>query len=358
MAHSLVKAGVDTVIVDKRDVANGSTSASTALIQYEIDIPLFKLIRMRGERDAVCSYGLCFEAIAQIEKTVRSLKTSCRFKRRNSLYLARSSSDLGGLKLEFAARRKFGYELAFLTRAEVEERFAFSAPGALFSQVAAEIDPFRFTQELIKDAIERGARVFTPVMVRAIEPSRNRVTLKLDSTHRIVAKKVIVAAGYESIGFLRRKLVRLRSTYVLTTHPVARFDGWPGRCLIWECGRPYHYLRTTHDRRILIGGRDGNFVTPEKRDAMLGHKASLLRKKLDQMFPGMGLKPAFAWAGTFGDTKDGLPHIGTLPSSDRILFTLCYGANGTNFAMIGAHLARDWVRQRPNKDARLFALDR
>ena len=70
------------------------------------------------------------------------------------------------------------------------------------------------------------------------------------------------------------------------------------------------------------------------------------------------LEPAFAWAGTFGDTKDGLPYIGCLPASPRTLYMLCYGANGTNFGMIGANLARDWVEGKGNRDAKLFALDR
>ena len=34
LADSLVQAGVDTVVVDRRDIGHGSTSASTALLQY------------------------------------------------------------------------------------------------------------------------------------------------------------------------------------------------------------------------------------------------------------------------------------------------------------------------------------
>lgn len=40
IAHALVKAGRDVLVIDKRDVAGGSTSASTALLQYEIDTHL------------------------------------------------------------------------------------------------------------------------------------------------------------------------------------------------------------------------------------------------------------------------------------------------------------------------------
>jgi glycine/D-amino acid oxidase-like deaminating enzyme len=108
----------------------------------------------------------------------------------------------------------------------------------------------------------------------------------------------------------------------------------------------------------LIGGGDEDFQSPKKRDALLGKKTELLQKKLEHMFPRLQITPAFSWAGTFGDTKDGLPYIGSLPGSPNVLFTLCYGANGTNFAMLGANIARDWARGRKNPDAPLFSLDR
>lgn len=82
IAHALTNDGVEVVLLDKRGVAVGSTSASTALIQYEIDVPLFKLIRMRGEKDAVRSYHLCLQAISRIEQVVRELGDPCRFIRR------------------------------------------------------------------------------------------------------------------------------------------------------------------------------------------------------------------------------------------------------------------------------------
>ena len=49
-AWYLCHAGFKTVIVDKRHVGMGSTAASTALLQYELDTPLTELIAKRGER--------------------------------------------------------------------------------------------------------------------------------------------------------------------------------------------------------------------------------------------------------------------------------------------------------------------
>ncbi|RXJ43755.1 FAD-dependent oxidoreductase [Gelidibacter gilvus] len=45
IAHQCIADGYKTVIVDKREVCHGSTSATTSMLQYEIDLPFFDLIK-------------------------------------------------------------------------------------------------------------------------------------------------------------------------------------------------------------------------------------------------------------------------------------------------------------------------
>jgi len=42
MAHACKEKGYDTVLIDKREIAHGSTSATTSMLQYEIDVPLYQ----------------------------------------------------------------------------------------------------------------------------------------------------------------------------------------------------------------------------------------------------------------------------------------------------------------------------
>ena len=44
VAHELCEAGISCALIDKRTIATGSTAASTAQLQYEIDTPLCKLV--------------------------------------------------------------------------------------------------------------------------------------------------------------------------------------------------------------------------------------------------------------------------------------------------------------------------
>ena len=53
IAEALSAAGHEVVVVDKRGPAKGSTAASTALVQYEIDTPLTHLARKIGKPAAI-----------------------------------------------------------------------------------------------------------------------------------------------------------------------------------------------------------------------------------------------------------------------------------------------------------------
>jgi glycine/D-amino acid oxidase-like deaminating enzyme len=76
------------------------------------------------------------------------------------------------------------------------------------------------------------------------------------------------------------------------------------------------------------------------------------------LIPGIQFHTEKAWAGTFGDTKDGLPFIGTKRGAPHLIYALCYGANGTNFAMIASNLIQDRLQGRRNRDQALFSLYR
>src|ERR1700677_3559785 len=121
VAYRLVNEGVETVLLDKRDVGTGSTAASTALLQYEIDAELHDLIPRVGEADAVRAYQLGLEAIDQIEELVRMLGDDCGFERKTSLYLASKKSHVSKLRSEYECRRRSGFDVKYLEAREITE---------------------------------------------------------------------------------------------------------------------------------------------------------------------------------------------------------------------------------------------
>ena len=127
--------------------------------------------------------------------------------------------------------------------------------------------------------------------------------------------------------------------------------------MIWETKTPYLYLRTASDGRIFVGGRDEEFSDPRKRDALIGRKSRQLLADFRKLFPDVPFEIDFAWAGTFGETRDGLPYIGTA-GSKRVYYAMGYGGNGITFSIVAADMIADALTGKKNRDAPLFGFDR
>ena len=78
-----------------------------------------------------------------------------------------------------------------------------------------------------------------------------------------------------------------------------------------------------------------------------------------RLFPHLPLQPAFAWGGTFAETKDGLPWFGAHPQwGPRVLFAMAYGGNGITYSALGADLLRAVVERRRHPLRTLFSFAR
>ena len=122
IADELQRAGHDVVVLEQRDVAWGSTAASTALLQYEIDTHMVDLAKRYGEDAAVLAYRACLRAIGRLQSLARGLR-DVDFARMESLYYASRRRDRRALEDEFALRRKHRFDVAWLEPGDIRERF-------------------------------------------------------------------------------------------------------------------------------------------------------------------------------------------------------------------------------------------
>lgn len=359
VAYHLAKAGANVVLLDRRDIATGSTSASTALLQYEVDTHLSDLMTMVGRDNAVRSYLLCLEAVHKIGKLTEELGDDCGYTTKKSLYVASRKRDVAALKDEYEARRSCGIRLDYLTDGDISSRFSFCYPAGLLSYDAAQVDVYRLTHALLRATAGLGAGIYDRTTVVGYEHTDTGVTLTTERGCRVTAQRVAVAAGFEAQQYLKRKVVSFKSTYALISEPTGPIEGWgEDQCLIWESARPYAYLRTTDDGRVLIGGEDDPYDSEAKRDRRLPAKTARLLKRYNELFPQSPIEVAYAWAGTFGETKDGLAYIGETNEWPHGYFALGYGGNGITYSLIAAEIIRDLFTGTPNRDAEIFRFDR
>jgi len=339
IAHKLVQEGKDVVLVDKRDVCNGSSAASTGMLQYEIDVPLYKLIEQRGLNCAVSSYKNCEKAIFDIKKIIDDIKSNCPFEFKKSIYFTPTQKGLKALEAEFNARKEYGFNVSWLDK-EALKKLGLDAYAGIESESGAIIDPYKFSYDLLEYCSKKGMKIFDRTEIREIKNAGDKFIAKTQDEISIQANHVIHCTGYESVNTLRgKKIVNLKSTYALASEAFNELPHGFKNHIYWDNSSPYFYFRTTSEGRIIIGGCDENFKNAKKRDSLLSKKQKDLTKQFQKYFPDIRFKPDYTWAGTFGETEDGLPYFGRPDQEINEHYILGFGGNGITYSV----MARDAI---------------
>jgi glycine/D-amino acid oxidase-like deaminating enzyme len=358
MAYQFSKEGYKTMLIDKRDVSLGSTSASTSLLQYEIDEPLYSLIDTVGENAAIDTYREGVKAIETLEKIVKSIQADCNFERKHSVFIAHTEKDREWLTREFETRKKIDLPVKWLTKSQLKKNYGAVGEAAIESSVGASSDVYRLVHCLLMHSIKKyGLQVYDHTELKKVEYSKKDCTVLLENGITVRAGKIIYATGYETQAMLPDKVVDLISTYSFISEPVSKIPAYLKNTMFWDTQDPYLYMRTA-DNRILVGGEDDSFKNPERRDRQIEKKQEKLRIKISEKFPALRLIPDYAWAGTFGVTKDALPYIGAHPDFPHTYFILAFGGNGITFSIMGMKILSDAMAGKHNTFLEYFRFKR
>lgn len=355
-ALTLAEAGHEVCVLDRREPGTGSTIASTAMIQFEIDTPLVDLGRRIGHRNAERAYLRSAEAVRDLGRLIERHDVDARWTPRRALYLAGNEKGWRGLEEEAGARRRIGLPSEFLGRQEVGDVFGIERTGAILSDGAAEIDPVRTAAGCLRAAQQLGASVYAPATAIGVRSGGDRVEITCEGEARVVARRAIFATGYEVVDGVPGDAFEIVSSWVIATKPVDEARLWPMRCLIWEASNPYLYLRTTRDNRIVAGGEDSRLRDPRRRAAAIPAKARTLMHKVETLLGRDDLELDYAWAGAFADSPTGLPAFTELKDLPGTFAILGCGGNGITFSVIGAAIVEHWLRGTTDPDADIFQM--
>ncbi len=359
-AYYLADTDLDVIVIEKSTIGSGSTSANTALLQYSGEKMFTDLINTFGANYITRHLQLLKEAIDEIEAASKNVTLDCEFNRRDTLYSASCPEDVEKLKKEYEFLKAHHCELTFLKREEIEAKYPFSREAAIYSYNDAEINPFRFTHALLDYAAGKGIRVYenTEMNGHHYEKERGRMIVSTKNGHSIQARYVIFAAGYEGMEIKKEKKACFVSTFTVTTNPVEDLSSWYNRSLIWETARPYLYMRTTKDNRIIIGGLDDNTKYPDDRDSKLIHKKKQLIQELNNLFPAIHAQAEFYLSAFYGGTVDGIPIIGKYEQYPQCYFLFAFGDNGTVYSQLLSKIIVKEIVEGDSPDLVLYLQDR
>lgn len=359
-AYYLADKELAVAVLEKGTIGCGSTSTNTAIIQYSGEKMFTSLAHTFGDEYIGRHLKLLKEAIDDIEFASKQVEMDCEFRRRDTLYSASCLEDVDQLWNEYNYIKQHGVEIDFWTKERIEANYPFSREAAIYSYNDGDLNPYKFTHALFQHAFKRGVDVYTHTEMNGhhYDHEEQRMVITTKTGYKVRAKYVIFAAGYENMDIRKEKQASFVSTYTVTTEPVADLSTWYKQTMLWETARPYIYIRTTADNRVIIGGLDDNTTVPEDRDSKLMNKKDKLIEEFNKLFPSIKVEPAFYSTAFYGGITDGIPIIGKYNDFPNSYFLLAYGDNGTVYSQMLAKLIVKEITEGHSPDLKLYLQDR
>ena len=356
MAHTLSR-DHSVAVLERREPLMGSTIASTALLQWELDEPLRTLSDQIGAADAERVYLRSRAAVDDLIEIVHDEQIACGLKTKNSLYLAGDAYGARALAMEADARARIGLDSVFLHPADLRQRFGIDRTGAIISSGSASADPGRLAAGLLRRAAARGALIHAPVEVLSLLQGGDHTSLVNDSGFEIRARHVVFCSGYEFAKGVPTERAKIISTWALATKPLPPAPAWLREYLVWEASDPYLYFRMTGDGRIVIGGEDEDSPDRNADPALIAPKSAAILRKLHALLPGLKVEIDYAWAGAFGQSTTSMPLIGAVPGLPNTYAVMGFGGNGITYSVIASQVVGAAIRGEADPDADLYSLD-
>lgn len=355
IAHYLSTNNIDCILVEKNRIAHGSTSVTTALLQYELDDNLSSLLQYTSFDNAIKSYKLGIQALNDLKCIINNLGNNCDYKETDSLLFTNKSIEEKELAEEFQYRKNAGLDVIYIDKESNPFEFELKS-GILSKNGGAVLDPFKFTHQLLLEAEKKGVEIYENTCVNNIIYTSTGVEAITQYDKKISCNYVVCATGYDISLFTEKNFGQKYVTYNIVTAPLKKFDPQLKEVIIRDNCSPYNYLRMTTDNRIILGGEDEPYEQNINNTAMSEKKYNILTERLKAMFPTVRdeITIDFKLCGEFISTRDNLGFIGQDTTHKNLYYCLGYGANGLIFSILGGQYLAKLFRNEDDINMRIF----
>jgi sarcosine oxidase subunit beta len=359
IAFYLAKEGIRAVVLDKKQIASGSSGACEGLLLLQSKKPGIHL-------------DMALESLRRFSALSRELDPSIEYENKGGVVVIETEEELAAMQQFVEKQKKHNVELSLLSTQQAREKepaLSDKIIGATFSALDSQANPIMLTLGFLRSAQKAGAQFFADTTVRAIELARDRVVAVDTDKGKIETKVVINAAGAFAPGI--GEMVNLsipikpRRGQILVTEATAPILK---RCIlsakyiaakfnpkIAEAGGVGFAVEQTANGNILIGSTR-EFVGFDKRTTYEG--IHTIASNILRVIPEIGnLHVIRAFAGLRPYTPDGLPILGEVESVKGFIMAAGHEGDGITLAPITGEMIAKLVAGRsapfPLEDFRL-----
>lgn len=327
-AARLHECGVDTVVAEAKEIGEGITKGTTAVLTAQHDLRYRDLAERYGFAHAKQYLHAHLRALQWIRQQAERI--DCDFEVRPSVMFSRTGQD--GLRVEADMVRRLGFPAVYTAK----PKLPFPAVDAVVYPEMAQFHPLRFL-----NGMARGLRIYTGTFVR--ELSGNTA---ITDSGRIRANHIIVATHFP---FVNRRGLYFTKQYQNRSYIIAYRNAPDIGCTAIDAGKGGFYFRNYRDL-LLVGGGD-------HRTGKQGGAYAAIEQYVRRRFPQA--KEAYRWANQDCVTLDDVPYIGQYsPAMPNVYVATGFNLWGMTTSAVAADILCDRILGKQNADAAVFASDR
>ena len=336
IAYHLTKKNIQAVVLDKKEIATGSSGACEGLLLLQSKKPGIHL-------------DMALDSIRRFPALVQELGHPIEYENKGGLVVIETEEEFDAMQLFAEKQKKHSVDVSLLSTEQAREKepaLSKNIIGATYSPLDSQANPILLTLGLLRAAQNAGAKVFTRTKVRAIELTHGRVAAVHTDKGRIETRIIINAAGTfaAEIGAMVNLTIPIkpRRGQILVTEATAPILK---RCIlsamyiaakfnpaIAASGAVGFAVEQTSHGNILIGSTR-EFVGFDEHTTYEGIQN--IAGNILRVIPGLeNLHVIRAFAGLRPYTPDGLPILGKVESIDGFIMAAGHEGDGITLAPI------------------------
>ncbi|MDA3789832.1 MAG: FAD-dependent oxidoreductase [Desulfobacula sp.] len=361
IAYHLAKQDARVTLIEKKDLASGSSGACDGLVFMQSKKPGIHL-------------SLAMESLNRFEDLQKELPTDIEFKKTGGMVIIETEAEYCAMEKFTKEQQAIGLDVQLLGKPQALDKEPFLSPnilGATFSPLDAQVNPINLTLGFALAAKRNHARIINHARVLGIHTKNNNVTGVATTRGNFDADIVVNAAG--SMAGLISDMVEIsmpvqpRRGQIVVTHaekPVLK------RCLISA-----KYIAAKYDPALAVNAGqgismeqadNGNLLLGSTREFVGFNKENTLsgiKKIIRQTAAILPVLETFQVIRTFAGlrpyTPDGLPILGPVRSLNGFFIAAGHEGDGIALSPItGDLMARMLLEQKIPIPLEAFSPDR
>lgn len=219
IAYNLSKRNIDVILVEKSDVASGTSGSCDGFVF------------MQSKKTGV-HLEMALESAKIMEQLPTELQRDIEYEKNGGMILIESKEDISEMKDFVQQQRKSGLDVILLDNRqahEMEPNLSPNIAGATYSPTDAHVNPLLLCLGFAEAAKNRGARILTDTEVTGIDIVNGKVQGVTTTKGKIKANIIVNAAGVYAPDIANLAGINInfpiipRRGQIAVTEPVPKF---------------------------------------------------------------------------------------------------------------------------------------